>query len=275
MTRVRTLLSTGMLSCAIALGALTSVGTLTSCAKGPEPAPPGTLRYTEEARIAYEQAMRLFNDRSWESAKKAFTKVKTDYAQSRYARWAELRLADIMFEQDELPEALGAFRAFMQSHRLDVGAPYAHYRVCQALFGQISDTLMLPPQEERDQAIVLDTYRELHKFKEMYPSTRWDEQIDYMLLDVTGRLVRYELYVARFYLKRDNFEAASARARYALANYHNSGMEPEALVLLGETQLKLKQNTEAKKTFEKVVSDYPGSPFVASARKFLEHISTL
>jgi outer membrane protein assembly factor BamD len=51
--------------------------------------------------------------------------------------------------------------------------------------------------------------------------------------------VRHELYVARFYLNVGNFEAAVARAQYALRNFDGSGLEPEAMVLLGETYLKL------------------------------------
>ena len=109
-------------------------------------------------------------------------------------------------------------------------------------------------------------------FKQEYPETRWDKQIDYMLLDVTGRLARHELYVARFYLKRDNFEAAAARARYALRTYENSGLEPEALVLLGETYLKMKKRREARDTFNRLIASYPASPFVLPARAFLEEM---
>ncbi len=247
---------------------------LPACGKDTPVARPGTLQYSEEARVAYERAMRPFYERDWEEAEKRFQKVRRDYAQSRYARWAELRLADIMFERDQLAEAIGAYKAFVQSRRLDPGIAYAQYRVCRALFMQISDTIMLPPQEERDQGPTTEAYQELKRFKKENPGTRWDEEIDYMLLNVTGRLARHELYVARFYLARDNFEAASARARHALSSYENSGLEPEALVLLGETYLKMKKQKEARETFERVLAMYPASPFVVPARSFLLEMST-
>ena len=40
-----------------------------------------------------------------------------------------------------------------------------------------------------------------------------------LLAIVTARLVRHELYVARFYLQRDNYDAAVLRIQYALRNF--------------------------------------------------------
>ena len=90
-----------------------------------------------------------------------------------------------------------------------------------------------------------------------------------MLQAVTGRLVCHELYVARFYLGTGNFEAALTRAQYALRNFDSSGMEPEAMVLLGETYLKMKKNAEARETFGRVLAMYPESPFAVPAKSFL------
>ena len=259
----------------VMVSALMGPGLFLGCGPSTPAATPGTLQYTAEARQAYRQAMRHFKDREWESAKQAFERIRNDYSQSSYARWAELRLADILLEQEEFASAVGAFKAYMQSHRLDAAAPYAHFRVCEGLYSQISDSVMLPAQEERDQNVLEDTYAELLKFQQEYPESRWNDRVSFMLLDVTGRLARYELYVARYYLRRDNFVAAAARARYALTKYENSGLEPEALVLLGETYLKMKKRELAKKSFEQVIEVYPGSPFVAPARKFLDQIASM
>ncbi|MFW5739098.1 MAG: outer membrane protein assembly factor BamD [Myxococcota bacterium] len=256
----------------LALATIALTAGLPACGEDLPAARPGTLEYTENARAAYGKAMRAFYEHDWEKAEKLFQQVRRDYSQSRYARWAELRLADIKFEQDQLAEAISAYKVFVQSHRRDPGLAYAHYRVCRALFLQINDTILLPPQEERDQGPTTEAYRELRRFKQEYPQTRWQEEIEYMLADVTGRLVRHELYVARFYLARDNFEAAASRARYGLRTYEDSGLEPEALVLLGEIYLKMKKRREARETFNRVLASYPASPFVVPARSFLEQM---
>src|SRR5262249_46759273 len=88
---------------------------------------------------------------------------------------------------------------------------------------------------------------------------------------VTGRLVRHELYVARYYLRKDKFDAAAARVDYALKNYPGSDLEAEALVLKGETLLKMHKWDEARRVLQSVVDEH-GGPFAITAKRFLGEI---
>ena len=75
--------------------------------------------------------------------------------------------------------------------------------------------------------------------------------------------MRHELYVARFYLHRDNFEAAVLRIQYAMRTFAggpsmreprratiDSGLEAEALLLLGEVYLKMHKFDDARESFD-------------------------
>jgi outer membrane protein assembly factor BamD len=232
---------------------------------------PKTLTYTEDARRAYEEAMTAFRAKDWEGSRPLFQEVKKNFPQSRYARLAELRLADIDFAQEKYTDAIGAYRAFAQTYRTDKEAEYARYRLSKALFFDISDTILQPPAEERDQAVTADAHRELKAFLRAFPRTRWRKDVEYMLEVVTGRLVRHELYVARYYRRQDNFDATIARIDYALKTYPNSGLDPEALVLKGETLMMMNRKKEAKVVFESVIKDW-GGPFAITAREFLEEL---
>ena len=77
---------------------------------------------------------------------------------------------------------------------------------------------------------------------------------------VVGLLARHELYVARFYLGRGKFDAAVARCEHALSAFDHSGLEPEALVLMGETYMKQKEREKARATLERVLQGIPGEP---------------
>lgn len=252
----------------IVLG-LALLAPLSGCAETKPAAAPGTLAYTQNAKAAYERAVAAYLNRDWEEATSLFQEVTREYSQSRYARMAELRLADVAFEQDNLAEAVGSYKAYVQAHRNDPAVEYARYRITRALYLQISDSMILPPQEERDQATVRDAHRELRRFIEQFPDSKYIPEVRFMLEAVTGRLVRHELYVARFYLREDNFEATVARVQHALRTFEGSGLEPEAMVLLGETYLKMHKWPEAREAFERVLTLYPDSPFTVPARSFL------
>ncbi len=306
-------------------------------------APKGALNYSADAKRAYDAAIVEFDDKNWLEAQALLREVKRKYSYSRFAKLAELRLADIDFEQDKFAEAVRQYRQFVHDHRSDQAeVVYARSRIAEAEYRQINESLLLPSADERDQGVVMDAYREVKGFVADYPDAKESEKIRSLLSDVTARLVRHELYVARFYLNRGNFEAAVGRILYALRNFggaegeetdvadpeqaprergpegrgsrsprgererevearggtsrtapgrtssaqsdpkepkvtklkrveghHGSGLEPEALLLLGETYLKMRKSTEAREAFDAIVRDYPESPLLIQAKNYL------
>lgn len=251
----------------LALGAPVLGGCTTVAGSGG----PKTLTYTEDAKRAYEEAMQSFRAKDWESARPLFQEVKKKFPQSRYARLADLRIADIDFSQEKYTDAISAYRAFVTTYRTDREVEYARYKLAKALFFDISDTFLQPPAEERDQATTLDAHRELRAFLRAFPRSRYRKDVDYMLEVVLGRLARHELYVARYYRKRENYDATLARIDFVLKTYPNSGLDPEALVLKGETLMMMNRRKEAKLVFELVVNDW-GGPFANDAKAFLEEL---
>jgi outer membrane protein assembly factor BamD len=227
-----------------------------------------TLTYTDDARAAYFEAMESFKARSWEDARVLFGEVKKLFAYTRYARLADLRLADIDFEQARYSDAVAGYRDFVQNHRNDRDVEYARYRISKSLFKDIEDSFILPPAEERDQGTTMEAFRDLKNFLSDFPQSRYYPDARYMYEVVLQRLVRHELYLARFYLHIDDFEATIARIDYALTKYPSSGLDAEALVLKGETLLKMKRDADARVVFEKVIAGY-ASPFAEVAKKYL------
>ncbi len=233
-----------------------------------------TLTYTDDARAAYDEAMAAFRSRDWEDARALLGEVRRLFPYTRYARLAELRLADIDYETEKFSDAISEYREFAQNHKNDPDVEYARYRLTKALFSDIDDTLLLPPAEERDQATTAEAYREIRSFLREFPKSRYRSDVVYMLDVVTGRLARHELYVARYYLKNDNFEAAVARVDFAIDTYPSSNLTPEALILKGETLMKLKKLADARAIFERVLKEFTG-PFLQTARRFLDEITIL
>lgn len=237
-----------------------------------EKPPESPLHYTENAKRAYDAALEAFFDRDWEYATQLFQNLKRDYGYSRYARLAELRLADISYNQEKFAEAVGMYKSFVSDYPNDPEVSYARFRIAKGEFSQSGANALMPPLEERDLANIRDAHSTLRAIVADYPTSKYRGEVDYMLEVVTGLLARHELYVARFYLRRDNFEATVARCEYALKNFEDSGLEAEALVLLGETYMKMKDPEKAKMVFEAVLKKYPDSAFIVPAKRFLDRL---
>ncbi len=251
------------LTAAICLGVLAP-----ACAKPPPADSP--LQYTENAKRDYDEALDAYFDRDWELAITLMQEVKREYGYSRYARLADLRIADAQYHQEKWAEAIGSYKAFVHDFPNDPEVPYARYKIAKALFEQSGQSILLPPLEERDLASVHEAYSTVRAILQDYPSYKHTRELEFMLESVAGLLARHEIYVARFYLAQDNFEAAVARCQFALRTYEGSGLEAEALLLLGETYMKMKKRRKARAVLQQLLATYPASPFGRPARGFLK-----
>jgi outer membrane protein assembly factor BamD len=250
--------------------------------------PKTPLTYTADAKRSYEFALDSFNSHSYIESQVLFREVKRKYSYSKFARLAELRIADADFLMDKFPDAIREYRQFVHDHRSDAEeVAYARSRIADAQYAQVTDSLFLASGEERDQGVVLDTYKELRGFVHDYPSAKDTPRMRKLLAEVTARLIKHELYVARYYLEKDNFEAAILRVQYALRNFARGssvaspsgeeddlGLEPEALLLMGETYLKMHKYSDARDTFGAIVHRYPGSALVVAAQNYLDYMRT-
>lgn len=269
-----------------------------TCVACETPEPKTSLNYTADAKRAYDEALEEFNAHNWIESQTLMREVKRKYSYSKYARLAELRIADADFEQEKYAEAIHEFKDFVHDHRGDnEEVTYARSRIAEAEYKQINDSFILPAVEERDQEATTDAYKELKSFLHDYPAATQSPHICDLLEDVTVRLVQHEMYVARFYLQRDNFDAAVLRLQFALRNYVNEGkcvhsasrlpvgiparpqeavpdttfgLVPDALLLLGETYLKMHRYADARATFDVLVNKYPESGLVTPAKNHLD-----
>ena len=248
------------------------VAPLSGCNKGGRKAQ-SAAEYQRQAKAAYEKALESYHDRDWVSVPTLMAEVKREYAGTKWARLAQLRIADAHYRQNSFPEAITAYREFLREFPNDEQVPYARYRVALCLFESRPSTVLAPPLEERDLVNVRDADRSISEYLRDYPQDKNLDHLLYMQSWVRSMLARHELYVARYYLGRNKLDAAIARTEYALVHYKNTGLEPEALVLLGETHMKRYEPDKAATAFQIVLDRYPESDFVIAATKFLNHLN--
>ncbi|MBK7396525.1 MAG: outer membrane protein assembly factor BamD [Myxococcales bacterium] len=228
--------------------------------------------HTENAKRAYEDALLVYKDKDYLDASTRFREVRRKFAFSEYAPLAQLRLADIEFDQEKWIESISAYKGFVRENPKHRESAWARMRIARGYYNQISDALLLPDQAERDQSAVKEAAREILSYVEDYPDGPQVAQMKDLYADALARLVAHELYIARFYQKKGKLDAALARVSYAVTKYKGSRKDVEALVLQGEILLMLKRKSEARGTFQYIVTKYPNDPRTDQAKKYLAEI---
>ena len=235
------------------------------------------VSYSKSAEKNYAKGQAELKDENYQESLKYFIFTKAKFPFSRFATLAELRIADTYFAQEKYVDAIDAYKQFQKFHpsHPQVLDGYAAYRVCQAYVKQIpSDWFLIPPSHEKDQGATRDAILELNAFRRSHEGSKYMPKVNELHRKCIRRMADHELYVARFYLERDKPNATILRLEALLKKFPDAGVDPEVLMLLGKTYLKLGKRDLAGKTFSELTAKYPKSPHAAKAKLFLQYLVT-
>ena len=259
-----------MAALVLAIGLATTSG---GCASSEDATKP--ITYSLTAKQNYEKGLAELKDEDFPEAQKYFQFVKQKFPFSKYAVLAELALADTQFAKGSFTDAVDSYKSFARLHPTHekVQEGYIAFKIGECYVRDMPDDFwILPPSYEKDQSAVADALRELNDFAKRYPDSKFNKQADELRKKVLQRLVDHEVYVARFYLDRDHPKAAAMRLEAAVKRYPGSGREPELLLALGQTYLKMNDPLRAKDAFQRVVSDYGEASQARRAELYLDFI---
>jgi len=234
------------------------------------------VSYGVTAKRNYFKGMKALKDKSFEDATKYFKFVQSRYPFSKYAPLAELRLADVLRGQEKFIAAIDAYKNFIKDHpshpmvedgtaAYNIG--YCYYRLTP------SDFFILPPSQEKDQTSTEAAMLAFKRFLARYPRSKHRKKAAHYYHKMLRQLAAHELYVARFYLRKNKPRGAIFRLEYLIRRYPDAGLQPEVMLLLGRTYLRMKQVKKAKAVLEKLMAKYPDNYNAKKARRFLSLIA--
>jgi len=226
----------------------------------------------KEGIVKMEGTGSFFNISDYEGAEEAFEEIKSRYSFTTYAPLAELRLADMHFKQEEYTEALTEYDGFMKLHPNHKEVPYAIYRMGLSYFNQVSgvDRDLTAPEGALANFEIL-----IGRFPDSPYSKDAVEKIDICKNLLAGN----DLYVGKFYYKKENYGAAIKRFRMALERYPGQGPKEEALLYLGKSYLEDGKVEKGREVLKNLVSAFPESEeakeadqlLLANSNKLKEH----
>ncbi len=245
------------------------------------------LGYTEDAKRAYDAAMESYNAHDWLEAQTRLREVKRKYSYSKYARLAELRIADADFEQEKYlgrhprvqglhpraPLRRGRRRVRARAHRREhvLGDPRvgAGGRARGARPGERGRRVQGAQQLPRGLSGLEAVRARARAPRPGGRAPRAPRALCGPLLSREGQLRRGR--------RAHPVRSPQLRARRRGADAHgvttDSDLEAEALLLLGKTYLKMHKWGDARQAFQSIVSSHGQSPLVIQARDYLQHLS--
>ena len=266
--------SAGRRTLSLALCVLLGVGlgqNLGGCKNAPDLA----LDYGQTALENYELAIGEFEDRDWEEAISYADFVRIRFPFSRFAVEAELLVARSEFEQGNYAISQDSFKQFGRLHPTHhhVRNGWIAYMAAVSAFMNAPDGVgIMPPYYQRDQTGLRDALGELSYFFDHYTGSNMEPLAVELRNEVNRRLLRHELYVARFYLDRNRPEAAIGRLETAHDDFPGIGLDAEVLFLLGLTYMKMDEIELSRSTFAELQAQHPQHHHGKQARLYLKYL---
>jgi outer membrane protein assembly factor BamD len=154
--------------------------------------------------------------------------LKNRHPYSPEARDAQLRMADVYFLQENFSEAAATYEAFRDLHPKHPKVRYAMYRTGLAYFNDI------PSLRARDLTPAFKAQGAFKEFLNQFTDGEFVVDAKAKLVETRDALAEKELYIANFYYKRDEYEAAKGRYTKIISFYSDTKSLAEA-----ETKLKV------------------------------------
>ena len=209
--------------------------TLTACSLL-EPLPDGTNQSSLlSAEELYSQAKGELDDGNYSTAVTLYEKLESRYPYGRYAQQALMELAYANYRQGEAEAAISAADRFIKQYPNHPHIDYVYYVKGLANFGgEISLIKALGGQDpsERDPKAAQDAFAAFKDLVTRFPNSKYAPDSRLRMQYLANALARYELHVARYYLRRGAHVAAVNRAQGVLTLYPNSPSTRDALEIM-------------------------------------------
>jgi outer membrane protein assembly factor BamD len=244
---------------------VTVVCLLLAATCGDKKAPVPVAGAVDADKFLFERGSEALAKKKWLEAREYFRRLIDTYPRSQFRVDAKLGIGDSYLGEgrsDSLVLAANEFREFLTLAPLNERADYAQYKLAQSLVKQ-----MLSAQ--RDQSATRDALRELDRFKQSYPNSKYKPEADKLHRQARDRLSDHEYQVGVFHYRNRMYGGAIARFLLVMEEDPNYTRKDGLLFYLAETYSRVLQPAPAKALYEQLIKEYPKSKFAKQAQKRL------
>jgi outer membrane protein assembly factor BamD len=215
------------------------------------------------AEDLYKEAMESTKNGEYVKARKLFDEVERQHPYSDYAMQAQLRSAESSYQSLRYDDAIIALDRFIELHPGSDQIDYAYYMKAMCYYEQMTDV-------RRDQEMTSMALDALDVVVNRFPDSKYAREAK-LKRDLTlDHLAGKEMEIGRYYLTRNEVNAAINRFLVVVKHYQTTTHVPEALHRLVEAYTILGLKDEATRIASVLGYNYPGSKWYADSYTLLD-----
>lgn len=118
-------------------------------------------------------------------------------------------------------------------------------------------------RSDRDPSKSREAFEDFRRLIEKYPNSKYAADAQKRMLHIKSRLAKYEIAIARYYMRREAFVAAANRGRYVLEYYSDTKHVQQALEIMVECYDQLQLDELKNNAMKTLKLNYPDSSFIS------------
>ena len=187
------------------------------------------------AEKLYREAKEALDGGQYDLAIKRYETLESRFPYGRYSQQGQLEIAYAYYKQSEQASAVAATERFMKLHPNHPNVDYAYYLKGLVYFNEdlgLLGKISRQDRTERDPKAARESFDAFKELVQRYPQSKYTPDALARMKYLVNALASHEVHVARYYMKRGAYVAASNRAQYALRNYPQAPAQEDALLIM-------------------------------------------
>lgn len=211
--------------------------------------------------IIYDRAQKSLASQDYDNAIRLYEALNARYPFAAESRQARLDLIYAYYKARETESALDAADTFIRENPTHPRVDYAWYVKGLVDFERSPNFLerwFKVDLNERPPQTARKAFAAFRKVVEDYPKSEYAHDARRRMIYLRNRLADYQLYVARYYMKRGAWVAAAQRAKETIEQYDGSPAVREALEIMVQAYERLGMKELADQTRQVYAANYGG-----------------
>ncbi|MGH8295626.1 MAG: outer membrane protein assembly factor BamD, partial [Steroidobacteraceae bacterium] len=183
----------------------------------------------------YQKAKHDMDEYNYNAAIKLYTQLTAVYPFTEQAHQAQLDLIYAYYRAGETDSALDACKTFIQQNPTHPRVDYAYYMEGMVNFEKQPNAiehLFHVDLSQRPPTTARKSFAAFRTVVTEFPKSAYAHDARQRMIYLRDRLASYDVYIARYYLKRGAYVGAVRRARLVIDNYEGAPATRDALAIM-------------------------------------------
>jgi outer membrane protein assembly factor BamD len=235
------------------------------CSSAPEDEDVDLVLRNKSAQNLYEDAKEKMRNGNFNAATQSLSALDSRFPFGPLSHQVQLDLVYSYYKTGKTDEALATIDRFSRLNPNHSDADYVIYmrgltnmEVDSNLFQELAGI----DRSDRDPSSSRQAFNDFRRLIEKYPNSKYAADAQKRMLHIKSRLAKYEISIARYYMRRDAFVAAGNRGKYVIEHYADTRHVQEALEIMVESYDQLQLDELKNNTMKTLKLNYPDSSFI-------------